>query len=333
MKVLIVSHNCFSSSQSMGKTLASFFSEFPKTDLMQLYLYPSIPNIDICGDYFRITDRDILSSLITRRNSGCRIKQSEITADNTLFTNVNEQKRYSKINRGHFLVRRARDLLWSIGTWKNKELMQWLQEGKPDVVFYALGDATFSQKIAVWISDFLQIPLVTYVCDEYYVSGKRSTMWHRIFNHSMIKGIERTVKKSKRIVTICDDLGELYQELFDTEYTTVMTGSSFNVGEIQQKADATQLSFIGNLSLNRWKSLLDIADALQYANCINGTQYKLYYYGAENENVQGRAIYGGRLNFEQIKDVMSKSKMLIHTESFEPEYEERIKYSISTITR
>lgn len=330
MKVLIVSHNCFSSSQSMGKTLVSFFTKFDKTELMQLYFYPSIPNVDVCGDYYRITDKNMLSSIIHRRKCGRKIRQSEITSDNTLFADANEQKQYSRINRTNSMVRRARDVLWKIGAWKTKDLIQWLQKGKPDVVFYALGDATFSQKIAVWVADFLQIPLVTYVCDEYYLSGKSLPLCRRLLNDGMIRGIEKTVKKSKHLITICDDLGELYKRIFGSTYTTVMTGSSFGAGKIVREPDADQISFIGNLSLNRWRSLLDIADALDYANRMNGTQYKLYYYGAENGNMQGRAIYGGRLNAEQIKDTMEKSRMLIHTESFEPEYEERVKYSVST---
>ena len=52
MKVLLVSHNCFSKTQNMGKTFASLFSNFKKEELMQLYLYPTIPNIDICDNYF-----------------------------------------------------------------------------------------------------------------------------------------------------------------------------------------------------------------------------------------------------------------------------------------
>ena len=63
MKVLIISHNPITTYQSMGKTMLSLFSAFDRSELCQLYIYPTLPDIDVCDSYFRITDRDVLKSL------------------------------------------------------------------------------------------------------------------------------------------------------------------------------------------------------------------------------------------------------------------------------
>ena len=88
MKVLIVSHNCFSTTQSMGKTFASLFSEFAADELMQLYLYPTLPNTAQCTNLFRITDREILNSL-QHHNQKCGrvIHPDELKSDNALYEN------------------------------------------------------------------------------------------------------------------------------------------------------------------------------------------------------------------------------------------------------
>ena len=226
MKVLLVSHNCFSKTQNMGKTFASLFSNFKKEELMQLYLYPTIPNIDICDNYFRITDMDAVRSIIKRGKCGQIIKPEVIDESETLFESIEEAEQYGKINRNSFLIRRFRDLAWKISAWKSKELKQWLKEGKPDVVFYAMGDATFSQDIAMWVSAFLNIPLVTYVCDEFYFYYKKTNK----FNLGLVSNIKKTMKKSKKLVTICDSLGKAYLKEFNVPYQTVMTGSSFDIG-------------------------------------------------------------------------------------------------------
>lgn len=163
MKVLVVSHNCFSSVQSMGKTLSSLFAEFGKDELMQLYLYPSIPNVDICGSYYRITDSDILRSILKRKRCGRKVGQDEIKQDNSLFADSKEAEKYSSVKRNSFLMRRLRDIAWKFSNWKTGDLKEWLKTENPDVVFYALGDATFSQNIARWVSKYLEIPLVTYI--------------------------------------------------------------------------------------------------------------------------------------------------------------------------
>ncbi len=332
MKVLIVSHNCFSSVQSMGKTLSSLFAEFGKDELMQLYLYPSIPNINVCGSYYRITDSNILRSILKRKCCGRKIRQDEIKQDNSLFANRKEAEKYSSTKQNSFLMRRLRDVAWTIGNWKTRDLKEWLKYEKPDVVFYALGDATFSQNIARWISKCLRIPLVTYICDEFYFYSKAQSGWfNRLLSTPMTTGIKKTVKASKHLVTICDSLGKLYSENFGVQHTKIMTGSTIKAENIITN-HSKKISFIGNTSLNRWKSMRDIADAIELINNETESKYEFVYYGKESSYLQDyKGIkYGGFLSPEEVHKVMRESCALIHTETFDKEYRERLRYSVST---
>lgn len=332
MKILIVSHNCFSTTQSMGKTLSSLFSDFEEQELMQLYLYPTLPNTDKCTNLFRITDREVLSSLV-HRNAGCGrvVKPDEISAQNTLYESSSNVEVYQKERKLDLVARRARDLMWAMGSWKSQALKTWLLEGKPDVIFYALGDATFSQNIAMWAADFLHIPLVTYVCDEfYYYNRNLRNPFERVLCAPLTHNIKKTIKHSVHLVTICEELGEAYKRTFGVPYTTIMTGSSFSAGSLHMENNTKQLSYIGNLSLNRWKSMQEIATAIAQINKEQHEEYKLVYYGSKNDHLDGYAEYGGRLDPAQIQQVMSKSRLLIHTESFEEKFRDRLRYSVST---
>ena len=42
--------------------MASLFSEFKKEELCQLYIYPTIPDIEYCNSYYRITDIGVLKN-------------------------------------------------------------------------------------------------------------------------------------------------------------------------------------------------------------------------------------------------------------------------------
>lgn len=332
MKVLIVSHNCFSTTQSMGKTFASLFSEFAADELMQLYLYPTLPNTAQCTNLFRITDREILNSL-QHHNQKCGrvIHPDEIKSDNALYENSAISEAYQKTRNAELLARRARDVMWALGNWKSEALKSWLLEGKPDVVFYALGDAIFSQNIAMWVADFLKIPMVTYVCDEFYYYYRHlRNPFARMLCVPLARNIKKTIMRSTRLVTICEEQGEAYEKTFGVPYTTIMTGSSFPAGSLGSDENAKQVSYIGNLALNRWKSMQEIATVLKQINKELNEDYKLVYYGSKNNHLDGFAEYGGRLNPAQIQEVMNKSRLLIHTESFDEEYRDRLRYSIST---
>lgn len=332
MKVLIVSHNCFSTTQSMGKTFSSLFSCFGQDELMQLYLYPTLPNTNQCTNLFRITDRDILDSLLHRSNScGRVIHPDEINSDNTLYEDSASTNAYRRTRKADLLARRGRDVMWALGNWRSEGLKEWLRAGKPDVVFYALGDATFSQSIAMWVAEFLNIPLVTYVCDEfYYYYQNLSNPIARAICIPLVKNIKKTMEHSAHLVTICEEQGKAYQKTFGVSYTTVMTGSSFSVGSLSIDEHAKQISYIGNLGLNRWKPMLEIAAVIDQINQERKENYRFVYYGTRNEHLDGYIEFGGRLNPKQTQEVICRSKLLIHTESFEKEFRDRLRYSVST---
>ena len=330
MKVLIISHNCFSATQSMGKTLASFFGGFDNSEVMQLYLYPSLPNIKKYDNYFRITDKDVLKSIFKRKKCGRKILPEEIKESNELFESSDQAQTYGDINRKSDLVRRARDFVWSIGCWKTRELIEWLEQGKPDVVFYALGDAVFSQNIAMWAADYLDIPLVTYVCDEFYFTFKNGSLKNKLINGILIKNIAKIQRKAKLSATICESLGEVYKKEFGTPYITVMTGSSFEAQKSKAYLNSKEISYIGNLGLERWLALGDIQDTVTELNGELGTDYKLVYYGNKCNELEGKVEYGGRLSSDEVKQKMLQSFLLVHTETFNKEYTERLRYSVST---
>lgn len=313
----------------MGKTLSSLLSECSRDEVMQLYLYPSLPNTKQFDQYYRMTDHDAIRSIWKRNRCGRVISPEELSEDNLLFESEHQAQAYSSKNRSSDLARRVRDLIWSLGSWKTEGLRQWLTDGKPDVVFYALGDAIFSQKIAMWIAGFLNIPLVTYVCDEFYVSGKKRPLLSRIINHGMLQSIKRLQTRSAHNVVICEEQGKLYQQLFGTPYTTIMTGSPLTEAP-RVNTESHEISYIGNLGLNRWQSLLQIAQALDAVNQEHNWDYRLTYYGKQLEQLDGKISYGGYLNSRQLKETMDNSLFVIHTEAFDEENVDRIRYSVST---
>lgn len=65
-RVLVVSHNVFSSSGNMGKTMMHMLAGIPPDNLAQLYFHQEIPTRRCCLHYFRMTDSNILHAMADR---------------------------------------------------------------------------------------------------------------------------------------------------------------------------------------------------------------------------------------------------------------------------
>lgn len=51
-RVLVISNNCFSQSNSNGRTLGNLFHGWPKENLAQMCVIAQDPNWELCDNYF-----------------------------------------------------------------------------------------------------------------------------------------------------------------------------------------------------------------------------------------------------------------------------------------
>lgn len=339
MKLLIISHNPITTYDAMGKTMASLFSQFEKEELCQLYIYPTIPDIDFCDSYYRVTDKDVLKSYLKLHVKGSVIDKSRIdTAVHQRFENPEDEAKYR--NRKNKTAPRMilRDLMWHFAHWYNKDLKNWVKAQKPTCIFVAPGTAQFLYNMALKISKDFKIPIVTYVCDEYYFVKKPKGILDRIRVASLKKKIKQLMSKSSRIVTISQSLKELYSKEFSVPATVIMTGTSYPLQEIPQIKDIPQsITYMGNIRCNRFNSLVEIGNALKQINEQNNTCFSLNIYTAEKDESILNLFRDidtiklcGYVSGEEFDRVLHSADILLHTESFDEESVDSVKNSVST---
>ncbi len=339
MKILIVSHNPMTTHNNMGKTIATLFRSFSQEELCHLYVYPTIPDIDKCSSYFRITDKDVLKSFYRLKVHGRVIHKSEIDPQkHELFENERDEAVYrNKKNKGPFRVL-LRDMMWKLSRWYTKELRTWLKEQRPTHIFLAPGTAKFIYDVARKIAGELHIPIITYICDDYYFVKPADTALG-IFQQRLLKRkIEKTMLCTSQIITICKELELLYGEKFNRPTTTVMTGSDIEIAEYPKACDNPQsIVYMGNVRCNRYLSLLEIGRAIDAINDTDGTDYSLEIYSGEKDPViletlrQAKSIkFCGFVSGEKFRQVFGAADILLHTEAFDEDSIDLVKHSVST---
>ncbi len=338
MKVLIISHNAVSTHQSMGKTFCTLFSKFKKSELCQLYIYPTIPNIDFCDSYYRITDKDVLKGLFSRNVNGRMIGKEEISADSSLFENKKNESFYRNRKNYTSIRKLARDFMWSMSPWFNTNLKKWLDKQKITHIFIAPGGYKFIYDIALKCAKYLNVPIVTYECDEFFFVKKKKNYFDRFQQFLLNRKIKMLMSKTSLIITISNDLKNLYEPYFRVHAETIMTATSYiDQNKSKNVEHIKELTYMGNIRCNRYVSLLEIGLALDEINTQNNTAYSLKIYTGEKDSYilselqKAKSIkIMGFVSGKAFEDVFLSAQTLLHVEAFDEESIDTVKNSIST---
>ena len=146
------------------------------------------------------------------------------------------------------------------------------------------------------------------------------------------------MSRTSHVITICDELKELYTSRFHRPMTTIMTGSSFPISkEIHSVDSPTSITYLGNVRCDRYTSIAEMGRALEEINGEDGTDYHINIYTGEKD----KQILGvlesaktvrlcGFVSGEEFNAVLHSADFLLHTESFDDGYIEVVRNSVST---
>lgn len=336
MKVLIMSHNPITTYNSMGRTFLGLFSEFEEEELCQFYVYPTIPNVHKCHSYYRVTDRNLLQSFIFWKSFGQVIDRDDIKINNSLYEKKYDNLLYSNKERKKEVKLFARNIVWTLGHWFTKRFESWIESENPDVIFAAPGLSTFFYDIIQKVSKKYNLPIILYICDDFYFSSEKkgNNKLEKKYYKILQKKIRNLIATSSNVVSICKPMTKLYSKEFNCDVHTVFSGTNLPLAESFVQASGRTIRYFGNLKLGRGKSLLEIGKALDKINQIFHKNYVLEIYSMdcfEDKKTDVLCMkHMGFVNAEELVNLMKESILLLHVEAFEAEYEKRTKYSIST---
>ena len=331
-KVLVVSHNVFSTTSSMGKTMAAFFNGWEREDIAQLYFHTESPNSNICKRYFRVTDFDIIEAIFKFKKPGTILDEHDIKM-NTSSTRVDtgiKSDIYKAGKKRKPYMYFIRNLIWGTNKWKTKELIKWIDDFKPDIVFYVAGDYSFSIKIALEICKLESIPLVVFFGDDYYFCNTQRDSLLNWFNRKIYKDeFLKMFSYLNCFITASDKMQREYSKEFNKPGYAIMT--STKVSKMMIPSSNIKISYIGNLGFDRWKPLVEIG------KCLKGMRQVLDVYSGENRksiieqlNTENGINFHEAVSSSEVKEIIKSSIIVIHVESMDRINREKTRYSMST---
>lgn len=330
-QILIISNNVLSTTTNNGKTILSFFSQFPSENIHQLFFSNECIELNQY-DYFRITDKNMLYKFV-HKNIVESIENSKINVEKK----SNEQnKRYSIPRNSLTLL--IRDLIWH-GRWKSENLERWLDNINPTVVFFVAGDTFFSYEICSYIVKKYNANLSVFFTDDYvlkYISDTPMKLLRKLF---IEKAIRAVLCMRAKVFTISEYMKIVYDKKFNINSIPLVnipniTSSTMNM----IRAESYDLIYAGSLYYGRDKVLKNLVKILAKIDNVEGRKMLLHIYSRDQFQVSNKFIhkYGAFFKYEGVvsasllQPVLSAADILVFVESFLLRNIKKTKLSLST---
>ena len=336
-RVLVVTINSLSKSNSNGRTLGSMFEGWPKDKLAQICVAESDPDWELCDNYYCINDRAIMKAFLKLRKAEGRI----LTKGNSLssFDQKADENRRKKAGEKTYSKMIMRELVWACNRWQCEKLNCWIDHFNPEIVLYMMGDSIFMPHIALTIAKGKDIPMVIFNTEAYYFFRDNcykhewsDFVLHPLFMHFYKKKIRELFEYSRKSIHCNSLLKQDYDKEFGGDSTVIYTGSTVEFAPKKMNPNNVRFSYLGNLGLDRDSALIEIGELL---NSIDKS-YKIDVYGRASNSIEERlrksvgVEYRGLVDYEEVKSVIAESDILFHVETEKGLKEKLLKYGFST---
>lgn len=337
--VLFVSVGPFSATSNNGKTFASFFEGYPEGRVAQLYFHREIPSSDVSRRYYRFTDGQLLRSLLPFH----RFDGERVTAESIDERGVAVE--VSNPLRSRMAIRALRSQLWGRLNLLRGPFAKWLDEFKPDMIFFCGGNANHLYRPVMDLARARDIPIVYYITDDYvlrrftlnpFVAGYRSQT-RRLF--------KKCARTSALVLTIGEEMQDRYRSVFGIESQVIMNSVDVIAsGGEPARADHGRgtspltLSYLGGLHSGRDEILATIAQTIAVDDRLRSRiQLNIYTQAAYPESLLQLSHKHPevlRLNppvtADEVQEIQNASDLLLHVESFSKKNRQITELSVST---
>lgn len=318
-KVLVVSNGCFSLTDSNGRTLSKLFSGYDPSCLAQVFTYGT-PDFDVCKNYYKMTDKSAVKSLVTRKSGGYPLDGGEVSQSSTLTPTRKKTKRtpFTKL---------VRELVWKYSGWYKGRFMKWVEDFSPDAVLVFAGDGGFIMDCARIVAERFNIPVVIYTTEDYYFKDynyltKRKSLVYKLFYSGLKKSYRELAPYVAKGFFNTPMLTECYKEAFDFPCECLFARSDIDFIPAKAEVDESNVvvSYLGNLGLKRHLPLIEVADAL--ADVAPGARLDVYGV-ADDEIVDAfksnpNVSYKGFVDYGEVVEIIHNSDLVVHAEYDEP---------------
>ena len=328
-----------------SRAFDAYFHSWERASLRQVFSDPRAPQKGHCSSLYQITDKQMLLRRFGKiKSTGVVYNYDDLPSsiDETKKAESSQKKEGSFISALYKLGknktpfnRLARKWLWKKKYWNTESFRAWLDEFKPECVFLAFSDDFFINDIALFVADRFNIPIMACIGDDYYFNDKKSlSPLYHVYRKQYKKLIDEVFSHRASAIYISDKIRDKYNAAFSINGQTVYLNSTIERKPFSPiNVLSPKITYCGNVRLGRAESLAAVAKAFAAIN----PEYKVEVYTAEKDErylsiLRGctSIVFKGEVSYGEVKEVFSKSDVVLAVEGFDKESVNLTRYSLST---
>ncbi|MDF2522782.1 MAG: hypothetical protein K0R31_423 [Clostridiales bacterium] len=340
--ILVITKSPWGETNAFGNTLSNFFGGWNDVNFYNIYCREELPQNDVCCSYFNITERNLLKYIFSPDKIGRQFSCADINKKRESKIYKNFYQREKQIvdffrEKGGTISLIAREILWNLGGWRNKQLDSFLNENEIDIIFAAAADPIYLQKIISYSLEKTNASLVLFFADDIY-SHKTYSPLRYLYQYVLRRTISSSVKKAVKLYGCSPLLCEEYEKYFDKRIEPLYKGCSFNnCVKKESVSSPIKLVYAGNLFFGRWRILKALADEIVKINedfvkmvleIYTTTTITQEIDAALNRTESSRIM--GTIPYDDVKKVLQRADIVLHVESFDTMQAKTTRLSFST---
>ena len=332
--VLFISNVKFSYYGSNGKTYLSFFNGLDGFRVSQLYFNKSTDDSFDEGRDYLLSDVEVIkTSLSINSQNGSGSKEfSPLGKENGFIVSTSRIFSSLKVILRDFLFLNYR-------LFSNNSFNCWLANQKPDIIFLAGADYLFNYYYADQIATRLDIPMVVFFGDDYFIYNKGKGIG-RVYHKYFLRRVLPIIARSREIFVINEIMQEKYNIYFGRQ-TKILVQSSMILNKIEPKSiDISKnvvFSYIGMIHSGRLETLLWFVQFLRDFNRKYSCSTQLKIYTPSELNIDDYCQLMDVLLIEKMLttdsdfiSALTNTDFLVHVEGFSKKYISKVALSFST---
>lgn len=334
MKILVISKEAWRDEQNGGNVLTNIFQNF-NADFAQIYCTESEPNNPICKHYYQMTDKMMVRNILKGAKVGRVLdyNQPPMTKVTT------ESFRGSKKFLSGDMVRIARELVWKIGRWDEKEILDFAKSFDPDIIFAPCYGNHYMQKLTLLIHKYINKPVISYISDDHYTNHQLRFSPLYWLNHFLLRRHTREVFKHYALCyTMTDEQKMQCEKDFGANMKILRKSGAFD-SEYEKKTVGSPVRFVygGGIYLNRYRTLQALAAAMRKINedgvkmvldIYTNNELPLKDYNLLNDGTTSRMHKA--VSMPELKEIYHQSDVALHCEGFDLASQYQVRLSFST---
>lgn len=326
-KILIVSRLNWDD-DSNSNSLTNFFDGYDPEKIARIYIETKIPNTKCCHHFFQISEVSLI-----RRIFKWKTKTGHVIDTNKSFVHSKDQEAkednlmsFARHHRSFFLTI-LRDVLWSSGGWKSKELKSFVSDFNPDVVWLDGSPLIFMNKLNNYICSIAAKPSVTFVMDDVYTYKSCPTLMSRIYRLFIRKHVKKTIVKASHVFVSSEKMKREYDEIFSINSTFLAKGVNdfISIDNLPQVHNPIKLVYLGNVLIGRFDSLILLAEAIHAINVTKGKTFELSVYTGDYiaDEDRERFLLDDSIHlckpvpYHEVNNVMNQNDIVVFVEALE----------------